>query len=152
MTEAMPEIREWELTQRGVPYHLTAERIGNASSRRTSHNHPTDKPYEPNSKDPDANKKPCPACYWTEVKIFRTHGDGHRAKYVVYTAGGSSVAGAQTFSRLTWTDAHHAVIEILIERRNGQTPTMSATVARALSEAASRDTDMDYAWINRALP
>lgn len=152
MPETTPEIRQWELMQRGVPYLLTAERIGHASSRRSDHNHPDNSPYEPTTRTDTANRKPCAACYWTEVKIFRTHGEGNRAKYVVYTAGGTSIPGAQTFSRLTWTDAHHEVIEILVERRSGQPPTMNATTARALSQAASCDRDLDYAWINRALP
>lgn len=151
MTESPPEIRQWELTQYGNPYHLTAERIGNSSSRRTSHNHRDDEPYDPNSRTPGANHKPCTACFWTEVRIFRTHGDGHRAKYVVYTAGGTSIPGAQTFSRLTWTDAHHEVLEILVDRRTGQAPTMTATAARALSQAASVDDKIEQAWVNRAI-
>jgi hypothetical protein len=152
MPDNTVEIRQWELTQKGGPYLLTAERIGHASSRRSDHNHPTDQPYEPHSRADSANRKPCHACYWTEVKIFRTHGEGNRAKYVVYTAGGTSVPGATTFSRLTWTDAHHEVLEVLIDRSSGRPPTMTATTARAMAQAASKDPDIEHAWINRALP
>ena len=140
-------IRQWELLQRGEPFILTAERIGHASSRRSHHNHPLDAPNDP----ADKTKKSCTACYWTEVQIFRTAPPA-RAKYVVYTEGATSVPGAATFSRITYTDAHHEVIEILVDRSNGRPPVMTATTARALSQAASKDPDMDYAWINRALP
>ena len=150
----MPEVRQWELIQKGSPIILTAERIGNASSRRSDHNHPSDRPYAPRADEDDksANRKTCSACYWTEVKIFRTHGEGHRSRFVVYTAGCTSIPGGQTFSRITYTDAHHEVLEILIERRNGQPPVMNATTARAMAQAASKDPDIEHAWINRALP
>ncbi len=163
-----PETKTYELTHRDQPHPLRAQLLGATSSQKTKHNH---EPGNPPVKDTTAthpatpatsstNTKPCAACFWTEIKIFRIpeddpqHNPHHRqrGKYVVYQVGSSSIPGKDTYTRLIFTDSFHEVIELLVTRHSHQPPTLTATAARALAQAAAYDDDLDHAWINRKTP
>ncbi len=156
-----PETKTYELIHRDTTTALRAQLLGSTSSQKTRHNHEPDNPPVKDTPAalPSTNTKPCAACFWTEIKIFRIPEDAEalphqrqRGKYVVYQTGSSSIPGKDIYTKLIFTDSYHEVIELLVTRHSHQPPTLTATAARALAQAAAYDEDLDHAWTNRKTP
>ena len=149
------EIKTWELVHKNQPVTFRGTLLGSATSRKSEHNHPPDQPPVNTKDNPTA--KPCAACFWTEIKIFRAAADDTVSnrpayRYMVYQAGHSSIAGKSTFSRITHTDSYHEVLELIITRHAHQPPTLTATAGRAFSQATAYDEDLEHAWVSRKTP
>lgn len=156
-----PETKTYELIHRDATTALRAQLLGSTSSQKTKHNHEPDNPpvKDTYTAAPSTNTRPCAACFWTEIKIFRIPEDAeipayirNRGKYAIYQAGSSSIPGKDIYTKLIFTDSYHEVIEILVTRHHNQPPTLTATAARALAQAAAYDEDLDHAWTNRKTP
>lgn len=166
-----PETKTYELIHRDTTTTLRAQLLGSTSSQKTRHNHDPDNPPVKDTTPhtpPSTNTKPCAACFWTEIKIFRIPEDTadspahahpavnpyqrQRGKYVIYQTGSSSIPGKDIYTKLIFTDSYHEVIEVLVTRHSHQPPTLTATAARALAQAAAYDEDLDHAWTNRKTP
>lgn len=106
-----------------------------ASSRRPTHRHIAD--------------RPCSACRWTEVRIYRTpQRDAHgRWVYVVRTSGVSSIEGEKRFERVVETGSAERVLETLTHR-SGERRSLPRISIEAMTEAAGRDDDLREAWLD----
>jgi len=110
-----------------------------ASSRRPTHRHALDQV-------PD---RPCSACRWTEVRIYRTPtlDSQGRWSYVVRTSGVSSIEGEKRFERVVTTGSAERVLETLTHR-SGEKRSLPRISIEAMTEAAGRDNDLRDAWLD----
>lgn len=101
----------------------------------------------------------CSACRWFEVRIFEVDQESTsdnapwedaRARYLLLTYGLSDVPGEVAKRRTTWTNSPFTVLESLTQRR-GSEAFLPATSARVLAEAAAVNSDIQGAYLNRAV-
>lgn len=131
-------------------------RIGHGSSQKPTHRCNT---------AVTTSKLSCGACRWTELSIFILTDECSRkyagARYAVHTHGRSILENESSRCRLTTTHIPYVVVEALVVRTtyNQHNPLQSqATVflpraaALALAEAAYYDSDIEHAYVNRAIP
>lgn len=119
--------------------------IGAATSESPHHSHPED--YLSAASPPQTGRRQkCSACRWLETTLYRTDDD----RYVVYTNGRSIVPGEQDYVRVTITSSAYEVVEVLTVKKAAE-PFIPLPSARALAQAASRDDDIQEAYVNRAV-
>lgn len=149
--EAMRNDNHWVLDRRigENPIRVTGRLLGFGSSRRTDHNHPIARDIVPRT------STRCPACRWFEVRILRiSDSDEFLADvpYIVHTLGPSLIPGERTFVRANFAVTGFEVIELCTVRQGDRgEPYMPAGAARALSQAAGVDRDIQDAYVNRAV-
>lgn len=134
---------------------ITGTFIGLGSSEQPDHRgHPADE-YAP-------QKQHCNACRWFETRIFRieTQTDDAarptRVSYLLHHVGVSEVPSEVDFFRHDIVHSAHEVIEVFTVRKNtpdgrAQAPFLTRPAARALSQAAGYDAELEAAYIDRAI-
>lgn len=102
----------------------------------------------------------CPACRWSELRLFRVHGAGPQ-RYLLHHTGGSRVPDEVFLYR--YDEAHSAreVIELLTVRPNldqvnendmrPRTPFITRPGARLLAMAAGHDDEIQRAYDSRRI-
>lgn len=123
--------------------------LGLTTTQRPRHTHVGDH-AEPKVK--------CGACRWFAPRIFReilTDRDtkDRPGRFLIHYAGMTTVPGESDRSRYVWVEGAHAVIEQLTTRNwpGRVEPFMTAPAARVLAQAASFDTELEAAYVNRAV-
>lgn len=139
----MGELQEVEFTVQTVsgPETIHGMQLGTSSSYRGSHNHVSE------FANASAGER-CSACRWMEVTIvFDVAGE----QYIVVISGRSRVPGEIDRCRVERTTSPVWVIETLSmpQRRPGDTPKLSKTALRAVTEAARFDADIADAYAHR---
>jgi hypothetical protein len=156
--EAMRNDNEWVLeTRGGETIHITGRLLGYGSSRRQEHTHGVTyesghRTHNRSARNGQANR--CPACRWFEVRILRVTRltDATPNPYLVHTLGPSVVPGERTFVRADFAVTGFEVIELCTVRQGERgEPYVPAAAARALSQAAGLDRDIQEAYVNRAV-
>lgn len=143
--------------------------LGFATSQRDLHDHDVtcDENGVPDNYAPPGER--CSACRWFEVRIYSVQYElllpkdytvhdttdtedfeqiDRRGRYLVVTAGMSVVPGEITMRRASWTDSAYEVLELLTQRRSS-TPFLPGPSARALAQAATWDSGINSAYIQR---
>lgn len=133
----------WRIVSGDFFLELNATFLGVSTSYVDRHNHPTSRPARQDER--------CRACRWFEPRIFRELGGQRR--YLVHRTGKSNVPGEVSYTSHVWVFGAHEVIEVLTTRRNGQhsLPYLTHPAARVLAQAASYDSDLSDAYVNRAV-
>lgn len=91
----------------------------------------------------------CHMCRWFESRIFRLDGESDGG-YLILNIGQTTVPGEKVRIRAETAQTGFEVLEILITRRRGATPTLSIPAARVLSQAAGFDASIKEAYVERA--
>jgi hypothetical protein len=136
----------WLLPSGDDVLRVHAEFLGVSTSHSPQHHHPLDRAA--------AEDERCRACRWFEPRIFREV-DGKR-RYLVHRTGRSTVPGEVTFTSHEWVLGAHEVVEALTTRRRDtrtgdRTPYLTQPAARVLAQAASHDTNLSQAYVDRAV-
>jgi len=104
-------------------------------------------------------KVKCPACRWSELRLFRVHGAGQQ-RYILHHTGGSRVPGEVFLFRYDEAFSAREVIELLTIRPNpdqasddhrARTPFITRPGARLLAMAAGFDDEIRRAYDNRRI-
>lgn len=153
-----PEVRSWTLAE-GTEDELTftGQRLALETSRRDQHTHHPTRIGHPGDRK-------CHACRWLEVAIYRRFNvddvislepdlmlTAVDSDYVLHTIGGTTVPGERQLVRVATTPSAHELLELLTVRKNPQDPFIAAQSLRALARAARFDSEVENAYVNRAI-
>lgn len=121
---------------------VTGELLGFGSSQREYHNHP-----EPRDRETHPSSWKCSACRWFEVSIIYVPAEH---TYAVHTVGRSAIPSELPRARTQFTESAYEIIEMLTDRRHSQ-PRLPVAAARCVAQAASVDSKIADAYVNRAV-
>lgn len=138
--ESVGVVDTWVLPLDSGSIEVEAKFLGLATSRR-NHHHP--------GRSYVLQDRTCGGCRWFEPRIFREAGGQRR--YLVYLAGMTIVPGESPRIRYEWALSGHEVVEILTTRRRDEDAHLSKPAALVLAQAAAFDSELNDAWVNRAV-
>lgn len=137
-------LTDWVLPSGDEVVRVRGRFLGFSTSHTSMHQH-HGKRYAPQTVK-------CRACRWFEPRIFREI-SGQR-RYLIHRTGRSAVPGEVTFTSHEWALSAHEVIEALTTRNRGggdRTPYLTYPAARVLAQAAGYDSELDQAYVDRAV-